>query len=219
MKGEKGLALPAVLILMLLMASVCAVLSSVSMHNLKSVQIHNATETNYLAAEGVVNKLVGEISSLGTLWEQQVPLNVKPSAYSEYSPTTFVSSNGIPPCSGISCQRHLYPTGGGLLKNVSPAGVLSSSVDTAYPISEQIDFQSLPEADLMLSDQSAWVQVERLEEIRIQDSMLGASLSNGLAEGGNAKNVRFRITGYSLKAVKGRLGLSTIVAIVELPAT
>jgi hypothetical protein len=215
--SSRGLALPAALIMMLMISSLTLILSRMTVHNLTEISTTDSTELTFLAAEGALNKQIGDMSVLATLWETKPVLASHPASYTEYSPFSYSSTNGIPSCSGIACQRDLYPTGGGLLKNLGPVGGDGEQVDTAFSITEQLNPADLPTADMTLSSVSAWTQVERLDETTPSASNVGGSLNSGLAEGGNAKMVRFRLTSASSKDLKGRRGYTTIVAVVEMP--
>ncbi len=216
-RSESGLALPSALVMMLMTTVLTLMLSKMSVHSLTEVSMTDAADTTYLAAEGALNKQIGEMSVFGNLWEAKPALATLPSGYTEYSPLSFIASNGIPTCTGIACHRDLYPTGGGLLKNVGPVGDDGDVVDATYSITEQIDPNDLPTADLTVSSLSAWSQVERLDESTPSSATVGGSLSNSVAEGGNSKVVRYRITGVSTKNLRGRRGYATVVAVVEMP--
>ena len=176
-----------------------------------------ATDLTYQAAEGSINKQISEMSVYGPLWEQKPSLSTAPYGYTEYSPLSYSSSNGIPTCTGIACHRNLYPTGGGLLKNLGPVGSDGDSVNSSFSIADQLDPAHLPAADLTLGSTSAWTQVERLDESTPNAATVGGSLSNSIAEGGNSKAVRYRITGTSQRSVRGRKGYATIVVVAEMP--
>lgn len=215
----RGMAIPAALIMMMLIAGTTAILAKLSIHQFSGISTDQSRDETYYAAEGAVNLYIGNMSALGNLWEQAVPLADTPDNYTEYSPAAYVTDNGIPSCSGIACHRHLYPTGGGLLKNLGPLGNDGDIVDVNYPITEQLNPDSPPLADISLGGINAWAQVERLDEVRVTEEMVGANLNNNLVDGGNANNVRFRITGVAYKKLKGRIGYSTVVSVVELPAS
>lgn len=216
---EHGIAIPAALIMMVLIAAVSAMLARLSTHNLAEIKLDEAAGDTYLAAEGAVNKQISEISVLGGLWEQRVNLASQPASYTEYSPLTYYATNGIPTCTGVACHRSMYPVGGGLIKNYGPVNGDGDQVDSSYLITDQLDPEDPPTEDVELSGVQGWTQVERLEETTPSASAVGGSLSNAIAEGGNAKSVRFRITGTSVKSIKGRNGTATVVAVVELPPT
>jgi hypothetical protein len=205
---------------MLTMASVTAIVASYSGFGLRQMKTHEDTASTYFVAEGAAAKMIGEMSLYGPLWDQQATLAEKPSAYEQYSPAAYSSTNGIPSCGGgISCHRNLYPVGGGLLKNAGPLLGVGSIVDTSYPVTEQIDYAAPPAPDTTLAGMDGWVQVERLDETTPSANTIGGGLSSAVAEGGNAKEVRFRLTGTAFKKLRGRLGASTVVAIVQLPVS
>jgi hypothetical protein len=217
---QSGFALPAVLLFMLTMASVTAIVASYSGHGLRQMKTHDDTASTYFVAEGATAKMIGEMSLYGPLWDQQATLAEKPSDYEQYSPAAYSSTNGIPTCTdGVSCHRSLYPVGGGLLKNAGPLLGAGSTVDSSYTVTEQIDFDAPPAPDTTLAGMGGWVQVERLDETTPSESTVGGGLSSAVAEGGNAKEVRFRLTGTAFKPLRGRIGASTVVAIVQLPVS
>ena len=215
-KSECGVALPAALLMIMMVVSMTVLLTKMSIHNLNEISISQSTDITYLAAEGAVNKQISEMSVLGTQWEEKPAITSLPSGYTEYSPATYASSNGIPTCSGVACHRSMYPTGGGLLKNIGPVNGAGDSVDTRYSITDQLDTTHLATADLTLTSISAWTQVERLDEATPSASTVGGSLGNSIAEGGNSKVVRYRVTGTALKKLKGKDGRTTVVAVVEM---
>ncbi len=216
---QNGMVLPAVMMTLVLISSVMVMLSNRSAHGVALLKIDQAASDTYLAAEGAVNKQIADMSVFGTLWEEKASLATVPSAYTQYTPLIYYSTNGIPPCVGIACHRHLYPLGGGLLKNLGPVNGDGDFVDAAYPITEQLDPLDLPETDLTLGPIKAWTQVERLDETTPGSSSVGGSLTNSIAEGGNAKTVRYRVTGIATKTVKARRGYATVVSVVEMPLT
>lgn len=212
-----GLALPAALLMILAIAAVTAMLSRLSIHNLVQVELDNAKDDTYFAAEGAVSKQISQMSVLSVLWSDKANLATLPSNYTEYFPAYYSSTNGIPSCSTVGCQRSIYPTGGGLIKNIGPVGGDGDQVDSSFQIIDQLDPESPPTPDVTLSGVNAWSQVERLDETAVSSSSVGGNLSNNVAEGGNARSVRYRITGYSLKSTRGRYGYTTVVAIAEMP--
>lgn len=219
LQSSNGMALPAVLIMLVLIAGVTAILSQISIHQERRISLIQATDDTYLAAEGAVNKQIADMSVLGSLWTQKPNLSSSPSGYTEYSPATYSGTNGIPSCSGIACHRSMYPTGGGLIKNLGPVNGDGDQVDGGYSITEQLDPSDQPDTDLTLGDIKAWTQVERLDETMPSAATVGASLTNAVAEGGNARMVRYRITGQSTKSVRGRRGYATVVAVLEMPSS
>jgi hypothetical protein len=72
-------------------------------------------------------------------------------------------------------------------------------------------------SDVVLNNKNAWYQVERLDETSITASSIGASLSNYEAHSSGYAGVRFRITALAQRPLKGKMGFSSIVAVVELP--
>lgn len=217
--SSSGFALLSALILVLLISFMVAMLSHLSRHNMSVMESNSAKEGTYLAAEGAVNKQIAEISVLSTLWSQKTNLPSLPNAYTEFSPSSYLATNGIPECSGLACHRSLYPTGGGLIKNFGPINGAGDTVNTSYRITDQLDPDSTPTPDVTLGSVNAWTQVERLDQLAPGASTVGGSLSNAVAEGGNALTVRYRITGLALRDMKDRRGYSTVIAVVEMPTS
>ncbi len=216
--AQSGFAMPAVLILILLMIGVTTTLALISQEGYKRVLSNEGLQSTYFAAEGVLHRQIADMAVYSSLWDQQAPLATKPYGFTQYNPAAYSSTNGVPSCSvGAACQRNYYPSGGGLIKNCGPLSADGAVVSAAYTIADQLDTKHPPVADSIFSGISAWTQVERLDETRPGASTVGGSLSNALAEGGNAKAVRFRITASALRNVKNRAGLATIVSVVELP--
>lgn len=217
-RHEHGFALPAALLMMVVVLGVTTILSTLSTEGLKRTAAQEGTIESYLAAEGVLHRMIADMSGYGSLWDQQAPLTERPAGYTEYSPNSHASSNGVPLCdSGAGCQRHFFPAGGGLLKNFGPLSGDGSSADSSYSIIEQLDPDSPPAADVVIGAEPAWVQVERLDETLPSATTVGGNLSSSLAEGGNAKEVRFRLTGTALRTVRGRVGSATVVSVVKMP--
>lgn len=217
-RTEGGFALPAALLMMVVVLGVTTILSSLSSEGLKRTATQEGTIESYLAAEGALHRMIADMSGYGSLWDQQAPLAETPAGYTEYSPNTYASTNGVPMCtSGAGCQRNFFPAGGGFLKNFGPLGGDGSAVEASYAITDQLDPESLPAGDATIGGEPAWVQVERLDETLPSAATVGGNLSSSLAEGGNAKEVRFRLTGTALRTVRGRVGTATVVSVVKMP--
>lgn len=216
---EKGMALPIALFMLLLISAVTSILFQSSQQNFNQVEISQVANETYYVAEGVLNYTIADMSARNLLWKDKVPLATVPSNYASYSPATYVSSNGIPTCNYLHCHRDLYPTGGGLIKNLGPIGGDGETVNSSFAISEQFDPASPVDSDIDLVSSSGWSQVERLEQTTPSASTIGGNLSNSLAEGGNANRVRFRVTGISSDLHKGSRSYATVVAVVEMPPT
>ncbi len=210
--------LPLALFLLLLLSSISAIYSSTSVNSISQVKIAEVAQENALIAEGAIHDMLSQISVRANLWREKVNLTASPSAYTEFSPLSYSATNGIPSCAGIACQRSLYPTGGGLIKNFGPIGAEGDVVNNSLPITAQLNTGTLPTADITLNNRSAWVQVERLDQAPPGASSIGADLNTTVGGGAYAGAVRYRITAKSLRRFKGRLGESTLVSIVELPA-
>lgn len=215
-RAERGFTLPLVLFMILVLSCITALIATMARENLVQVKTEEDSTTIYYASEGMLNKIAGDIMVYGPLWDQLIPISSKPSGYTEYSPSSYTSTNGIPPCAGVSCHRNYYPTGGGLVKNVGPLYAEGSTVSTAFTISDQLSYTSPPPADETMGNLKSWVQVERLDETTPSSETVGGNLSSSLAEGGNAKKVRFRITTYTFKKLRGRYGISSVVSVVEV---
>lgn len=214
---ECGIALPIVLVLSLLIATITSIMGNSSSYSLRSVKDSQAmADTNYVA-EGALNDMLAQMSVNRSLWRKYPVLLTKPSGYTQYNPLTYTSNNGIPTCSGTACQRHLYPIGGGLLKNFGPIGGDGSEVDASYSITQQLDLVNPPDPDITLNGRNAWVQVERLDQVMPSENSIGATLLNNDPSGLNSYSIRFRVTAVSTRNVRGLVGTSTIVAVVEMP--
>lgn len=219
-RSSSGFALPAALFMLLVISGVVSVLTTFSQEGFKQTKVQEGTAITNMIAEGTVNKMMSEMGIYTALWDQQAPLSSKPYGYTEYSPATYSASNGIPSCTGsISCQRDLYPLGGGLVKNVGPMTSDGLEVDTSYSITEQLNTSAPQTPDITLGGTSGWIQVERLTEELPGASTVGGNLSSAIAEGGNAKKVQFRLSGVATKEVDSRVGRTTIVTVVLLPMT
>ncbi len=218
-QNDLGLALPAALFLVLFIASMGGLLSSISISTQRTMVQTNYIEDNFHSSEGAVHEIMRQMAANPELWREMDPLADEPDGYDEYSPVTYAAYNGIPPCSGLGCHREMYPTGGGLLKNLGPISADGEEVDVAYSITQQLDVSTPPVADITLNGQSAWSQVERLDEVLISEDSLGGSLSNDGGVGESANSIRFRVTGVSSNSLKGRRGTSTVIYVVEVPGT
>ena len=213
----EGFAIPATLFVVLLLAFVVSALFRMSRHNMTRIESDRAQDVTYLAAEGAAHKQIADMAVLGPLWSQRTNLAVLPDNYEEYSPSTYASRNGIPTCTGVACHRHMYPVGEGLIKNFGPLDGDGATANSDFVITEQLDPDLPPEPDLTVGGVDGWTQVERLDELMPGAASVGGNLSNAIAEGGNAKAIRYRITGLSLKSLRGKRGYSTVIAVIEMP--
>lgn len=218
-RQDKGMALPAALMLVLFMIGTGAIFSSISISGLKQIKRFEATQQNFHASEGAVHDVLSQMATNPESWREANPLADLPNGYTEYTPTTYTSSNGIPPCSGAACHREMFPTGGGVIKNAGPMAADGGDVISGRSITEQVDTQNLPIADVTLNSQPAWSQVERLDEVTISQGSVGGSLETGNNGSSGANAVRFRVTGTSMNSLKGREATSTVVYVVEVPGT
>jgi len=217
--SEHGIAMPIALIVLLVMTIVSAVFYQMAQEELKIMTSTQSTNNMFLVAEGSVNEAIRRFSTEAHLWRSKPNLSVTPSGYELYSPTTYAATNGIPTCSGSGCQRNYYPTGGGFVKNVGPIGSDGENVDDSFAITEQLSVEEPQTEDIELNDQNGWYQVERLDEVQFSAQNLGGNLDNNPVAGEGVISVRYRITGYSLKNLKGSSGRSVIVSVVEVPST
>ena len=216
--SQRGTALLTALLLVLILTLCGAMFSRASMENLKIISLQDATSDTFQIAEGAVHDMIRQMSVRPNLWRNAPPLASIPSGYTSYSPLSYASTNGIPSCTGSKCLRSLYPTTGGLVKNFGPLGAAGNTVDTTLPVFSQLNDTALPTADVTLNGESGWSQVEHMDEVLPSTFSLGVDLANNPAGGSTTNNIRFRITGKTLKTVKGNEGASTVVVIVELPA-
>mgnify|MGYP005743188175 FL=1 len=161
---QEAFALPAALFLLLVLSAAGVVISTAANNSLQEIVVDNTRQETFLVSEGAANQIFGDMSSAPETWRSMTPLSDLPADYTEYSPQSYSSSNGIPTCSGVACHRDLFPTGGGLLKNFGPTGGDGEVVDTSFPITEQLNPDDLPEADVTLNSMQSWTQVERLDE-------------------------------------------------------
>jgi len=217
-RKQRGLALPATLFMMLILLSVSSILTMLSQQGLRRISSEQGTLNTTFAAEGSLHKQISDLGVYSNLWDQQAPLTTKPNGYTQYSPASYTATNGVPVCaSGASCHRNYYPAGGGIIKNVGPLTSVGATVDSSFPITDQLNYTTPQTEDVTLASVKGWSQVERLDTSRPGANTVGGSLSSSLAEGGNAKVVRFRLTATSLRKMLNQNGLATVVAVVELP--
>jgi hypothetical protein len=217
--SQHGGALPLSLFMTLTLALIGGITMKVSQFNLRKINIAEATQDTFQIAEGTAHTLLSQMASSPELWRELNPLEVLPLNYTEYSPSSFSATNGIPTCSGQSCHRNYYPTGGGLVKNFGPLSGSGSQVDALYEIADQFDQNNPPIADTVLNSLSGWVQVERLDEINISSSSLGGGLENNRSGGSRTGVVRFRLSAIATRELRDKTGRSTLVMVVQLPAT
>jgi len=216
--ADAGFALPAVLFLMVIMLGVSVILSLGAQEGARRVSSEQGIQNTYLVAEGSLHRQIADMSIYSNLWDQQAPISTKPNSYTQYSPSAFSATNGVPACTtGAACHRNYYPLGGGLLKNFGPLDGAGGAVDAGYSIGDQLDIADPPTFDVSLAGLSGWTQVERLDETRPDAGAVGGSLSSSVAEGGNAKKIRFRLTGSALRKVRNRTGAATLIAVIEMP--
>lgn len=214
---QEGFTIPLTLFLILVLSSMAAVLGTVAKENQTRIKIEEDAGTIYYASEGMLNKMLGDMTVYGSLWDQLAQLATKPAGYTEYVPSAYSTTNGIPPCTGVACHRNLYPLGGGLLKNLGPLDGDGLIVDGSYSISQQLDYNDPPTSDLELGNLKGWAQVERLDETTPSSNTVGGSLSSSLSDGGTAKEVRFRVSAYSFKKLQGKTGVSSTVSVIQVP--
>lgn len=217
LSGQRGSALPLALLVVMILGVLGGVYSRISVQNLRTQKLNEATVDAVEIAEGVAHDLVRQMVILPHLWREKVPLATVPLNYVEYSPLSFSATNGIPTCSGVGCHRNRYPTGGGLLKNAGPVGGYGDTVDATLPVTSQVDPSDLPPADLTLNGLSAWSQVERLDELMPGASSIGGDLANNPGGGTNANAIRFRITGTTRRAIRAQTAQPEVVVVVEVP--
>lgn len=214
---RRGMAMPAALMFTMAITALAAIFSQVATQGLATASRSNATADTFEMAEGAAHDLLRQIVFSPHLWREKTPLATLPSGYTEYDPASFSSTNGIPTCTGLGCERNRYPTSGGFIKNYGPIGGDGDSVDSSRAITNQLDHSDLPDQDLALNGRPTWTQVERLDETLPSSSTLGADLSNNPTAGGGANVIRFRITGTSVRSLKGDIGDASVVVIAEVP--
>lgn len=215
---QDGLALPTALMLVMVISIGGSIFASTTVQNLRTVTIDEATQDTFQVAEGALHNIIRQISANPQLWREKVALATAPSGYTEFTPLTYSATNGIPPCSGALCLRQMFPTGGGLIKNYGPIGGDGDNVDDTATIVDQLNDASLPDPDVTLNSQSAWAQVEHMDESLPGSTSIGGDLINNPVGGTVATNIRFRITGTTLRTVRERQGRSTVMAMIEVPA-
>ncbi|MCB0335818.1 MAG: hypothetical protein KDD62_05915 [Bdellovibrionales bacterium] len=214
---QQGFALPLALLIMLVIAGAGAIFSNIVKSGTEFVKSGQGTANMFYVAEGALQDVVSSMAIEGNLWIEQPMLTSSPSGYVAYAPASYASSNGIPTCGGAGCHRHLHPVEGGLVKNVGPITGVGSQVYEDYPITDQIDYNDFPDADIELNGVSGFSQVERLDEAPIGATSIGGDLMNNPSNGAGVNPVRFRVTGYATQSHKGRRGRSVVVAVVEIP--
>lgn len=217
--NQKGLALPTALLLVMVIAIAGGIFVKTSSRNFYLALQDEATVDSYQISEGAVHSIISGMSSTPHLWRERVMLQNVPLNYIEYSQLNYGGTNGIPNCSGRNCMRNLYPSGGGLIKNFGPISSNGSSVNTTKEVWDQLNPSSLPTSDLTLNGINSYNQVERLDESIPSGTNLGTELTNNPIGGTSNKNVRFRVTGKTLRSLGTRTGESTLVAILEMPAS
>ncbi len=217
--SQSGIALPLALFLLVFIAGVTGMFASVSIGQLATIKTIEASNDTFFASEGTAHDLLRQMGSQPELWRERVVLSPNPAGYTEYAPSSFSSTNGIPTtCSGSGCQRHMYPIGGGVVKNFGPYSTSGRVISTSKTVIAQYDTDPQPTDDITLNGLKGWVQVERLDERNPDTGAIGGSLENN-GGGINASVVRFRVNAVSERRLKGRTGRTTVVYVVELPST
>lgn len=217
--SELGISLPVTLFLVLAIMAASSIFAAVGVQNIREMKLAQATSDSFYVAEGALQDFVGQLGVYSQLWREKVNLENSPLNYTRFNPLTYSSNNGIPSCQGGACQRQIYPVGGGLLKNFGPLSGAGQIVDVEASITEQLSQETPRDPDLVLNNRSAWYQVERLDESSLSENSIGAGLTNYEPHNGGYSAVRFRVTAISNRRLKGKLGLSTVVAVLELPPT
>lgn len=219
LKRQRGNALPLALFMVMLLGLVGGITVKVSQLNVRKMKISESSEDTFQIAEGTSHRLLSQMAASPELWREMNPLSTSPYGYTEYSPESYASSNGIPTCVGKGCLRNYYPIGGGLIKNYGPLTSDGSTVDSNYSIADQFDELNPPEPDIILNSLEGWSQVERLDEISIDASSLGGGLENNKGGGSRTGMVRFRVTSIATREVRNKIGRSTLVTVVQVPST
>ena len=214
---ERGFALPLAMLLLLVIAASTAIFSRQAQELFAVTKNQEVASDNLYRSEGVLYDTVRQMAQAPELWSNLPPLSELPSSYSFFQPGAYTSTNGIPDCSGKDCHRNMIPIGGAIIKNVGPLAGDGQNVDSAHTMQGQLDPQNLPEGDITLNGRDVWVQVERIGKRLEPVDAVGSSLDSNDENAGNAQVVQYRVSGYSLREVKGKLGRSVVVAIVEVP--
>lgn len=216
-KAERGMALPLTLFLSLAVLMLSGIYTSLIKNSSEIVKTQEHSKDMFYLSEGVIHSLLGDLSINSHLWLEQPPIYTLPNNYLSFNPYDYLANNGIPTCTGIACQRHMYPEGGGLLKNFGPLMSSGSNVDQELSVTAQLNQETLPTPDVKINNQNAWSQLERLDEASLGAGSIGVDTSNNPASSAGTAPVRFRITGKAQKNLKGEMGQSTIVVIIEVP--
>jgi hypothetical protein len=216
---EAGISLPITLFLVLAIMAASSIFAAVGVQNIREMKLAQSTSDSFYVAEGALQDFIGQLGVYSQLWREKVNLENLPLNYTRFNPLTYTLNNGVPSCQGHACQRQVYPVGGGLLKNFGPLSGDGQIVNVDAPITAQLNQESPQLPDIVLNNRGAWYQVERLDESSLSENSIGAGLTNYEAHNGGYSAVRFRVTAVSNRRLKGKLGLSTVVAVLELPPT
>lgn len=143
-RDERGMALPAALLLLLVIASATAMLSRPLLSQLQTSKRQELTQKLVMVADGAMQDQMRQLLLQPEYWKVMATVSSKPSRYASYQPANFASTNGIPSCTGAGCSRSRYPTGGGLLKNIGDLVTDGASVDTSKTADAQYDADTAP---------------------------------------------------------------------------
>lgn len=211
---RNGFALPVALFVLLVVGMIAAILSMLTTRSLGIGQTSQDSFAIYQLSEAMVNEAIRNLIISPNVWFKTSPLTPNPKGYTPYSPSSFQSTGGIPPCSGVDCERNLYPYGGGLIKNVGPINKGGLTVDPQVPITQQAKYggDTSTTADIDKNGTKGFYQIERLEEIPLSTDSIGANLD---AQAGSGAAI-FRVTGTASSTLKGKTSSSTVVALVQV---
>lgn len=218
MKGSlsrRAFAMPVALLLLLILGFLGLTYSKAAQVGLVEESYFNARDRTFLAAEGSLALAQSMLASDPLHWSKRLPLFNIPSNYQSYDPLFHLATNGIPPCSGLFCERSLIPITGGLIKNYGPLTGEGSLVDTTQSVIDQLDLNAPPAADIIFGDVTSWFQLERLHEVNSWDSRLHTDLENNPQD--LTKEFLYRINAMAISNVRQERTVSELVSIVRVP--
>lgn len=217
--NQNGLALPIALLLTMVLALISGVLFDVTSKGTRTAIADQAIMSTYLAAEGGIHSMIGEISGKVNDWKNRRPDTIVASGYETYDPSATGTGTIVPSCVAVlgqsfrGCERHFVPIGGGVIK---APGRDEAGEPNLINADKQITEQLLDVEDFKIGGLKTAVMVERIRRLRPSLSQAGLTLNNGLGSPG----VQMRLTSRASRSSQSGVdGVSTIVALVEIPAS
>jgi hypothetical protein len=223
---QSGFVLPLVLLMVMTVGFLSASISMVAINTLRDSSLLNKNYAHQAYSDFVLQQVINIVRSDPLYWHSLPRLASLPSGYTSYSPLSLIASNGTPSCimtRGVrlpGCERHLYPIGGGIIKNLGSITTgnppPATFVDTRKSIVDQLPWDGIqPPPDFTFDNVLVWYQVERLQNVSPGLSTLGVTFGDVIS----SQIISFRVTIYSQGKLGSKVGRHVRVVLIDLPET